>query len=202
MKQKKYLFLLTVLIAFTLISCTDKTQPPVAPADQASLQKNFTREFTATNIPGVPTNPGIIKYPDGKTIVIKHAGPTMFAATFSPGDTGPDILSGPGEVEINGITDMKDLADPSTWGGNWRGKFVLTPENAGGGIWKFTWHGASTFSPTAWMGTPGWILPLQQIGHGEGGDINGMQCRTEVTIYCALDFSGWYGDVTGVITSH
>ena len=196
MKTLKCVLIFFSFVGFMLVGCSDQLQSPVSPADKASLQKNFSREFTGTNTPVGVINEGIITYPDGKTKVRNHLAQTVFVATYLPGDTGPDILSGFGEVEINGLIDMNTVIGP------WQGKFKLTPEGAGGGIWQFTWHGTSTFSPTAWEGGPGFILPLQEMGHGEGGDINGMQCRMEVMIYSALDFSGWYGEVTGVITSH
>lgn len=197
MKTLKYVLVLFIFIGLLMSGCSDKSQLPVDPnGKSASLEKSFTREFTATVMPGIPTNPGIYKYPDGKVLTTKYLGPATFTAAYLPGDTGPDILSGVGEVEINGITDMTELI------GKWHGKLRFTPANAGGGSWQFTWHGSSTFSQTAWMGGPGWIIPLQEVGHGEGGEINGMQCHMEVTIYGALDFSNWYGEATGTITSH
>ena len=194
MKTLKCVLVLFAFWGLMLVGCSDQSQSPVSPSDQTSLQKNFTREFTGTNTPGAPTDLGIQKYPDGKIMVLKHKGPTLFAASF--GDGGSDILSGPGEIEINGTTDL------STMTGQWRGKLVLTPEGVHDGLWQMTWHGPSTFSPTAWYGTPGWILSLQMTGHGEGGDIHEMQFRAEVKVYVELEFNGWYGDFTGAITFH
>ncbi len=196
MKRLKIAVSLFVFAGLLLVGCTEKSELPVSPSGKSSLQKNFTRAFTATNTPFEVINFGIMTYPDGKVKLRNHLAKTVFAATYLPGDTGPDLLSGTGEVEINGLIDANTIIGP------WQGKFKLTPEGAGGGIWQFTWHGTSTYDPTAWEGGPGFIIPLKEIAHGEGGDINGMQCRMEVIIYCALDFSGWYGDCTGVITSH
>jgi len=199
MKTLKRVLVLFSFVGLMLVGCSDQSQSPVSPSDQTSLQKNFTREFTGTNTPTAVTDPGIRKYPDGKIMVLKHKGPTLFAASF--GDGGSDILSGPGEIEINGKIDMK-YPDPSTWKGEWRGKLVLTPAGVPGGLWQITWHGPSTFSPTAWNGGPGWILSLQMVGHGEGGDIHGMQFRAETIVYCEINFQGWYGDFTGLVKSH
>ena len=197
MQKLKCVLVLMSFAGLMLVGCSDQTQSPVSPSDKSSLQKSFTREFTGTNTPVEVINLGIQTYPDGKVKVRNHMARTVLAATYLPGDIGPDILSGSGEVEINGLIDMNTVIGP------WQGTFKLTPEGAGGGIWQFTWHGTSAFSPTGWQGGPGFIIPLQETGHGEGGNINGMQCRMEVTIYSALDFSGWYGEVTeGVITSH
>ena len=197
MKRFKCVLLLFSFMGLMLVGCSDQSQSPVSPSDKTSLQKNFTREFTGTNTPDNVINLGVITYPDGKVKVRNHKAQTVFVATYLPGDTGPDILSGPGEVEINGLIDANTAIGP------WQGKLTLTPEGTGGGTWQFTWHGTSEFSPTAWQGGPGFIIPLKETGHGEGGNINGMQCRMDVMIYSALDFSGWYGEITGgVITSH
>jgi len=198
MKTLKCVLALFAFVGLMLVGCSDESQSPVSPSDQNSLQKVTTWNFTGRNIPTGVSNPGIWKYPDGKIMVIKHQGPTQF--TRFTGD-GPDVLSGPGEIEINGKINMK-YPDPSTWKGEWRGKIVLTPAGVPDGLWQITWHGPSTFSPTAWNGGPGWILSLQMVGHGEGGDIHGMQIRSETIVYCEINFQGWYGDFTGVITSH
>ena len=190
------LYVIFVFLGLLLVSCSNEQQSPVSPTDQSSLGKHINREFTGTNTLVDVIIPAVITYPDGKMKIRGNISSTEFVAAYLPGDTDPDILSGPGEVEING------LIDPITLVGQWQGNFELTPEEAGGGEWQFTWHGTSEYSPTGWQGGPGIIIPLQEIGHGEGGDISGMQCRMEVIIHSALDFSDWYGEVTGVITSH
>ena len=106
-------------------------------------------------------------------------------------------MSGDGVVEINGITDL------STMIGQWHGKFTLTPyANTDGGIWQSTWIGTSTFTIDAYHGTPGWLLPLTHHGHGEGGSINGMQCRYVATVHANPEFTAYYAEVEGTVTSH
>jgi hypothetical protein len=194
MKALRSALLVISFVGLIFIGCSDESQSPVSPSDQASLQKNITRDFTGINDPTGTTNPAIYKYPDGKIMVLKHTGPTLFTASFPDG--GPDILSGPGEIEIEGITDLTSMT------GQWRGKLTLTPDGDPDGLWQITWHGPSVFSPTAWQGGPGWILSLQMTGHGEGGDIHGMQIRSQTTVYAEINFQGWYGDFIGVIKSH
>jgi hypothetical protein len=191
-----------VLLAFMgllLIDCSDPSQSPVSPKDQTiqsstTIQKNFSRDFNAIVIPtGIFEEP-IIKYPDGKTLQLHFLGPIQLTATFSDGLT--DLLSGTGVIEISGIQDQV------TGKGHIDGKVTVTPDNAEGGVWKFTWHGEPAFNPTVWNGGPGWVLPLKEIGHGNGGNINGMQCIWENTITGPLDWSTWAGSGPGQITSH
>jgi hypothetical protein len=195
MKTLKYFLILFSFIGLMFYGCSDEPESPLSPSDQTLLQKVFTREFTGINIPTGVIDMGIYKYPDNKIILLKHKGPTLFTAYFADG--GPDILSGPGEIEINGITDM------TTMTGQWRGKLVLTPDEVPDGLWQFTWHGPAVFDLTAWEGGPGWLCSFQMMGHGEGDDVTGMQCRMELRVYCAPDLSTWKVEVIrGVLTSH
>jgi hypothetical protein len=198
MKTLKSAIALFAFLGFLLIGCSDQTQSPVSPSEKESLQKINSREFFGTNIPTGVVDPGIYKYPDGKIMMIKHKGPSLFSVEYLPGDTDPDILSGNGEVEINGITDLNTMI------GHWYGKLSVIPKSseAGGGKWEFTWNGEATFNATAWEGGPGWILPLKMEGHGNGGNLTGMQCRIEQIVYAPLDISIWTGEIHGFIYSH
>ena len=123
MKKIKYAAILFSFVGLLLAGCSDKSQSPVAPTDQtlqtpASLQKNFSREFTLEAIPTGLENPGIFKYPDGKIMLKGNQGPVYYTATFSLSDNGPDLITGPGEVEING------MIDPTVGTGMWYGKLI------------------------------------------------------------------------------
>jgi hypothetical protein len=188
----------TVVLAFVglaLLGCADKSQPPVAPTGQSasgpgSLGKVVSREFTAVMVPTGLDNPGVFKFPDGKVMLRGLSGPVRFSATFSDGL--PDLLTGPGEVEINGS------ADYNAGVGQWYGKLTLRPvaPEAAGGVLEFTWHGTAT------LGVSAWTLPLKEEGHGVGGALTGMQCRLDNTITAAVDLSSWTSEIEGVIISH
>ena len=203
MKFFKFAVVLLAFVGLSLIGCSDKSQSPVDPTDQSlqnqvSLQKNFSREFTLVAIPTGIDNPGILKYPDGKIMLKGSQGPVYYIATFPLSDNGPDILTGPGEIEING------MIDPVNGIGQFHGKLLLKPEAsaAAGGVWEFTWHGESIFSLTAWEDGPGWTLTLRDVGHGNGGSLTGMQCQLELTVLFPPDMSAWTGTGNGVIYSH
>ena len=190
-----------VLFAFVgilVIGCSDQTQSPVSPTDQSSLQKNFSREFTLVGFPTGIDNPGIIKYPDGKIMLKGNQGPVYYIATFPQSDNDPNLLTGPGEIEING------MIDPVTGIGHFDGKLVLTPKaaEAEGGVWEFTWQGESIFSLTAWEDGPGWTLTLRDVGHGNGGALTGIQCQLELIVLFPPDMSMWTGTGTGFIKTH
>jgi hypothetical protein len=197
MKTTKFLFVLFSFVGLWLAGCSDEPQSPVTPLDQGSLEKIITREFTATEIPTGIINPGIFIYPDGKIMLKGHRGTVAFTATFLDG-VPPDILTGPGEVEING------MIDPVTGVGHFHGKLTLRPEapEAAGGEWEFTWHGDATFSLTAWLNGPGWTLSIRDVGHGNGGALTGMQCRMDLIISFPPDMSTWTGTGQGFIISH
>ena len=204
MKALKCFAVLFSFVGLTLVGCSDQLQSPVSPTDQSisglgSLEKSIIREFTAIMVPtGGDPNAGFTKYPDGKIMLRGHRGNVLFTAEFFPGDTDPDLLSGPGEVEINGII------DPVTGVGQFHGKLTLRPEapEAAGGEWEFTWHGEATFSLTAWLNGPGWTLTIRDVGHGNGGALTGMQCRMDLIISFPPDMSTWTGKGHGFIISH
>jgi hypothetical protein len=204
MKALKCFLVLFSFVGLLLVGCSDESQLPVSPTDQSinassALEKKFPpREFTGESIPTGVDDPGIYKYPlptDEKILLLNHRGPASFTAVYLAGDVGLDLLSGPGEVEINGLTDLRTMI------GKWHGKLTLTPSEAGGGEWQFVWHGTATFSYSAWNGTPGWIIPLKEEGHGTGS-LTGMQCRMELTIYAPPDLSTWKGKAQGFIYYH
>ena len=200
MKKFKYAAIQFAFMGLLLAGCSDKSQMPVSPTDKSisspsSLEKVYTREFNAVEIPTAIDDPGRYIYPDGKIKLMGNKGPTYFNATFIDG-LDPDVLTGPGYAEISGIT------DPIAGTGTWQGKLTLMPDAAEGGKWEFTWHGDATFNATAWNGGPGWILPLKEEGHGNGGILTGMQCRMELIVTAPPDLSEWAAAGHGFVISH
>jgi len=183
-------------MAFVLLGCSDNSPVPVSPTDQsvkapASLMKSFSRAFTVTSVPGVPYEMGIQKTPDGKLLIRGHRAPVTVTAIFTDGST--DLLSGPGEVEINGISDY------NTGVGQWQGKLRLSP--TAGGTWEFVYHGPATLGPNAAFGY-GWTLTLKDEGHGSGGELTGMRCLLHLVVTTDVGLTAWRGDGEGVVTSN
>ena len=200
MKTLKYFIAFLTFVGFLFVGCSDKSQSPISPTDQTitqlnSLEKVFTREFNAVEIPTAIDNPGTYIYPDGKIKLLGNKGPTYFSATFTDG-LNPDLLTGPGYAQISGIT------DPIAGTGIWQGKLTLMPDAAEGGKWEFTWHGDAAFTATAWNGGPGWVIPLKEEGHGNGGILTGMQCRMELIVTAPPDLTEWAATGHGFVISH
>jgi hypothetical protein len=200
MKTLKSAAILLAFMGLLLAGCSDKAESPITPTDQtAPLQKSFSTEFTGTSVPdyddqNVIIDWGFTKYPDGKILMRGFREKVKFEATILNGPL-PDLLTGPGEVEING------LSDPIAGVGQWQTKLTLMPTFAPGGVWEFTTHAKATFGPTELYGL-GWTIPLQATGHGKGGGLTGMQCRMDLVITAPADLSDWTGDAHGFITSH
>jgi len=187
--------LLGAALALAVSGCSDKSAGPISPGTTTvsapgHLVKVVTRDFSFVMGPTGLTDPGISKLPDGKLMVRGIRGPVSFGAAFSDGQ--PDLLTGPGEVEINFILDYGSGVGQS------QGKLTLRPvaPEAGGGAWEFTWHGTATLGPS------GWTLPLKEEGHGVGGALTGMQCRLDNIVTTPVDVSTWAGAGQGVVTSH
>jgi hypothetical protein len=195
MKILKCVIVLLAFIGLTLVGCSDQSQSPVAPTDQSisgqvSLDKITIREFTGTSFPIEVTNAGITKYPDGKMIIRGMLNKILFNASFTDG--GTDLLSGAGDLELNGNV------DPIAGTTDWWGKLTLTPSasEAQGGQYKLTWHGRGTLSAS------GWTIPLKEVGHGEGGALTGIQCFFEHIVTAPPDLSSWTGAANGYIKLH
>jgi len=190
MKRLKCASILFAFVVLLLAGCSDEAQSPVTPTDQAiqapaPLQKNFIRYFVGKEGPD-PVDPALIVYPprivdNGKMFgsLQEH---TYFHATFSDG--APDLLSGKGVLELNYKYDP-NANEGFTWG-----KLTVKPYALEGseGVWEITWHGKMWVDMT----TGQTISPLEWVGHGKGGVINGMQLHCDDTIYMT-NYLNWEG---------
>jgi hypothetical protein len=215
MKTTRFALLLLAVLAFVLAGCSDKSMEPMMPADQsvstpASLEKNVVTDFSGGLM--YPTGvlfEGITRFPDGKMTIRGMLATIVLDVPGGPGIT--DLLSGPGELELNGT-----VTDPVNGVGEFWGKLTLKPTalNVAGvqqGVWELSWHGKGTIGPQSpWAFPPdpqtvysfGWTLPLKEPGHGKGGAIDGMKCYFDNTIFAAPTMSPWIGVISGYIQSH
>ncbi|MDH3269046.1 MAG: hypothetical protein OEM46_09365 [Ignavibacteria bacterium] len=190
MNSKKFFFVLFAFVGLLLVSCSDEQQSPVTPTDPSSLGKDIIREFTGTEEPLAITDPGTITVHNGITMLRNMHQNVAFQVTFSDG--GIDILSGEGDLELNANIDV--VNGTSFWWGN----KTLTPSDpeALGGQFKFTWHGPGTLGPA------GWTLTFQEVGHGEGGALTGIQCFNDILVTASPNLSTWIGDAEGYLKTH
>ena len=190
MKTLKCIIVLFAFVGLWLAGCSDNSQSPVAPTDQSSLDKVIIRDFTGTDYPTGLIDPGTTTVHNGITMIRDMHQIIVFEVTFSDG--GIDLLSGEGDVELNANIDFAN--GTSFWWGN----VTLTPSapEALGGQFKITWHGQGTLGPS------GWTIPLQEVGHGEGGALISIQCFFNNQITASADLSVWSGAMEGYLKTH
>jgi hypothetical protein len=169
MKTFKCVFVLIAFAGLSLVGCSDEPQSPVTPIDQGSLEKVIIANFTLTNAPTGLTGEGEVKLVGGNWI-IKNYG-------VIEGVVSPDPFVNGTMVHYLGAT-----IDAVTGEGPCHGSWTLTPTgNTGGGVWEGNYEGYRSLSSV-----PGeWTLPLNLVGHGRGGTIDGMQmfCNATLTVY-------------------
>jgi hypothetical protein len=186
-----------VLFAFVgilMIGCSEQNQSPIAPTDQAPLQKASITNFTFTDFPiAEPTGGEITLIPGGKWQVKEIEVLEMFASS---------------NPLVNGIMKhyLSLTIDAVTGEGPCHGSFTVTPSDpnaTGGGVWEGTYEGYR--SKSAVEGE--WILPLKVEGHGKGGTIAGMQIKANATLIVIAGLpttlpSSWTGTGEGFYKSH
>ena len=221
MKILSFALFLMSSVAFVLGGCSDNSTLPVSPPDQPAgvpgpLAKSTEAQFAglmwqALGDPEFVVDPGVIKYPDGKTTFKGVRQKVVCAATSPLGPT--DLMSGTAVVTLDGYANENGE-------GFFYGKLIVTPTNGGGGVWELTYHAKATFGllpeplpapapirelfDDALGPLPhyGWTIPLKEQGPGKGGDLTGMHVFMENNIYCTPDFVLWTGAYTGYVKSH
>jgi len=191
MKVLKYLIVPFTFAIILISGCSDKSQLPVAPIENGSLEKAVITNFTFTDIPIGPTGEGkITLVPGGKWQIKKYGVMENFV---SSDPLGSGIM----------LHYLSATVDVATGEGTCQGAWTLTPtSNAGGGVWEGTYEGYRSESYV-----PGeWTLPLKIEGHGKGGTIDGMQlfANATLTIYTAGTTlpAFWIGKGEGFYKSH
>jgi hypothetical protein len=190
MKTLKCVIVFFAFVGFSLIGCSDKSQSPVTPIDQVSLQKVIITDFTFSDNPIPPyiIDPGVVKLVGGNWImkdvgVIEQltSSDTLVAGTFI------HYLS----ATLNAVTGEGPV----------RGSLTMTPDaNTEGGVWEGNYTGYRSKMPGS---DTLFVIPLKVVGHGRGGTIEGMQIFMEAVITAwGTPPVGWYGSGEGFYKSH
>jgi hypothetical protein len=193
MKATKFFIVLLAFVGLSLVGCSDQSQTPVSPTDQAPMQKAIITSFTVTHTPSGFTGEGEYNLvPGGKWQMKKFGVIENFAAS-------DPMISGT-MVHYLSLT-----IDAITGEGPCNGSFTLTPANnaAAGGVWEGTYEGYRSKSSVEGE----WALPLKLEGHGKGGSIDGMQLFGTSTLTVRADGpttlpSSWSGVGDGFYKSH
>ena len=188
MSTRNFFLVLFVFVGLFLVGCSDEQQSPVTPIDQGSLEKVTITNFTFSHMPIGLTGEGDVKLVGGNWI-LKDFGVIEQFTSSDPLAAGTAIhyLS----ATFNAITGEGPV----------HGSFTLTPDaNAGGGVWEGTYTGYRSKMPGS---DTLFVLPLQLVGPGKGGTIDGMQMRENSTITAwGTPPAGWYGSGEGFYKSN
>ena len=190
MKTTKFFIVLLAFVGLALVGCSDEQQSPVTPIDQASLEKVIIINFTSNHHPIPPyiIDPGEVKLVGGNWI-LKDVGVIEQI-------TSSDPLGGGTMIHY-----LSAKMDAVTGEGPVHGSFTITPDvNTEGGVWEGIYTGYRSKMPGS---DTLFTLPLNVVGHGRGGTIDGWQFFTDDVITAwGTPPVGWYGVGEGFIKSH
>lgn len=189
-------FIVLVLLVFTelvFVSCSDQSQSPVAPDEQATLQKAEITNCNFVHYPIGPPEDGKFMFP-GKNFIMKDVKVTEQMTSSDHLITGTLIHY------------LSEKVDAITGEGNTHGNWTLTlGDDVGGGVWEGTYIGKRSYSPGSNEGFPDYefITPLKLVAVGKGGAIDGIQFKGTTVIYSwGIIVEGWYGIGEGYYKSH
>lgn len=188
MKTFQSLLVIFSFVFLSLPGCSDEPQSPVTPIDQGSMEKVIITNFTFSHYPIGLTGEGEVKLVGGNWILKDFGVIEQF--------TSSDPL-----VAGTATHYLSATFDAVTGEGPVHGSFTLTLDaNTGGGVWVGTYTGYRGKMPGS---DTLFVLPLQLVGHGKGGTIQGMQIRENSTITAwGTPPVGWYGSGEGFYKSH
>jgi hypothetical protein len=188
MKTYISVFVIVFTILFSFTGCSDESLLPGEPGSAEnlnSLNKVTITEYTAINYPVEILDPGTVKI-EGQFMIIKNmVMKTRYEAT-SPLVTGDLILT------VNSKYNLETGEGPQ------HGKYSKVPDNYPDGLWVGNWAGYRTKT-----GESEWTGNIHIVGHGYGGEIDGMQVITDEAVVSDDIFgqTGFYGEATGIIKS-
>jgi len=172
-------------VGLSLVGCSEKSQSPVTPIDQGSLEKVTTTDYTATiTIVGL-VDPGSEKIVGQNLIVKDRVVVTRYESENS-------LVNGNLLITINFRFNLNTGEGPS------HGKWSIVPDAYPDAVWEgsFTGHRTKT-------GESAWTENVSIVGRGEGGIIDGMKNFADGLIYSndIYERTGFFGEGSGVIKS-
>ena len=190
MKTFQSAFALLAFMGLVFLGCSDKSQSPVTPIDQGSLEKVIITDFTCADYPIPPyiIDPGVVKLVGGNWIM-KDVG---VIEQLTSSDT---LVAG---IMVHYISTTLNAV---TGEGPVHGSLTITPDaNTEGGVWEGNYTGYRSKMPGS---DTLFVLPLNVVCHGRGGTIEGMQMFMDAVITAwGTPPVGWYGSGEGFYKSH
>jgi hypothetical protein len=193
MKKSRSAIVLFAFLFLAMLGCSDQLQSPVAPDEQAELQKAKITTCNFVHYPVAPPEGGEYKFA-GNNFIMKDVKVTEQMMSSDPLMVGTLVHY------------LNEVVDAVTGEGNTHGKWTLTlSDDVGGGVWEGTYTGKRSYSPGVNEGFPDYefITPLKLVAIGKGGAIDGMQFKGTTIIYSwGIIVEGWYGKGEGDYKSH
>ncbi len=187
MKKIYQISFLILAAALIITGCSDKSVLPDQPgqANLNSLDKVTIIEYTAINYPVEILDPGTSKIVGQHLIIKDMVMKTRYEAS-TPLVTGDLILT------INSKYNLETGEGPT------HGKYSKVPDDYPDCIWEGNWSGYRTKT-----GESEWTENIHIVGHGKGGEIDGMKVITDEMVIADDIFgqTGFYGEATGIIKS-
>jgi len=176
------------LIAFmglVFLGCSEKSQSPVTPIDQGSLEKVTITDYTGTiTIVGI-VDEGSTKIV-GQNIIVKD----MVVLTRFVADNS--LVTGDLWITINFKFNLNTGEGPT------HGKWSIVPDDYPDDVWEGSFTGYRTKT-----GPLEWTENVSMVGKGEGEVISGMKNFADGLIYSThiYEETGFVGEGSGVIKS-
>jgi hypothetical protein len=192
MKTVSFALLLMATLAFVVVGCSDNSTVPVSPTDQpakgaASLGKGVITNVTLSHhpVPPFPDGTGITQVPGGiwhlKNVEAHEA------CTISYGNGTEESAT-----MVHYLSSTMDAMGE----GPVHGSFTMYL--ASGGQWEGTYEGYRSLAPPPPYPPFEFRLPLKIVGHGTGGNIDGMKLSMiDVIRATGVPPTAWFGGGEG-----
>jgi hypothetical protein len=183
MKTIKSVAILISVFIFIFGGCAEKTQLPNEPVNP--LGKVTITNFTANEFPTRSIDPGTTKI-EGQNLIVKEQ---IMESRYEADNS---LVTGIAVITANG------KLNSFTGEGPIHGKVILTPDAITGSFWECNWTGyRSKTGELEWTGN------LHIVGHGEGGEIDGMKIYIDEEMYTDLNNgeNGYWGIASGYMKS-
>jgi hypothetical protein len=183
MKTLKCILFLFTFVGFVLLGCSDKSQSPVEPSTQGTLEKMVRTDFTAHSYPTTNIDPGELKTVDGN-LFLRNRKDHLTVESANP------FIN-----TTQGIITYNVNADASTAEGHAWGTITFTPDAYPDLEVSGLWNGQITIT-----GPSEWTLICKYVGHIRGGSTNGMQVFWDIVVtYDNPGGLNWESNATGYI---
>ena len=183
MKTLNCILFLFAILGFMLLGCSDKSQSPVEPSKQGTLEKMVKADFTTHSYPTSNINPGELKIADGNLFIRNRKDHLTIESA------NPFVNATNGIITYN-VNANANTAEEHAWG-----TITFTPDAYSDLEVSGLWNGQITMT-----GPSEWTLIAKYVGHIRGGSTNGMQIFWDIIVTYNNPYGlNWEGNAKGYI---